>query len=185
MKRKNGIVLSTAQISSLVSRYRKNHQTIVLTQGSFDLIHIGHGRYLDKAKKYGDVLFVGVDSDEKVRKRKGPDRPVVPESERLEMLTYLKSVDHVVQKELTAPKWQLIKLIQPDVLIATESTYSPTQIKQLKQWCGKVVVLKSQATTSTSAKLRRLQIGFVQAFSENLTQKVQQAIGEVFAELKQ
>lgn len=185
MKQKNGIILSTAQISALVSRYRKNHQTIVLTQGSFDLIHIGHGRYLDKAKKYGDVLFVGVDSDEKIRERKGPDRPVVPESERLEMLTYLKSVDHVVLKELSAPKWQLIKLIKPDVLIATKSTYTPAQIKQLKQWCKKIVVLKSQATTSTSAKLRRLQIGFVQAFSENLTQKVHQAIGEVFAELKQ
>lgn len=184
MKSKNGIILSTAQISAQVSRYRKKHQTIVLTQGSFDLIHIGHGRYLDKAKKYGDVLFVGVDSDEKIRERKGPDRPVVPESERLEMLTYLKSVDHVVLKELNAPKWQLIKLIQPDVLIATESTYSLAQIKQLKQWCKKIVVLKSQATTSTSAKLRRLQIGFVQSFSENLTQKVHQAIGEVFAELK-
>lgn len=185
MKSKNGIILSTTQISAQVSRYRKKHQTIVLTQGSFDLIHIGHGRYLDKAKKYGDVLFVGVDSDEKIRERKGPDRPVVPETERLEMLTYLKSVDHVVLKELSAPKWQLIKLIQPDVLTATKSTYTPAQIKQLKQWCKKIVVLKSQATTSTSAKLRRLQIGFVQAFSENLTQKVHQAIGEVFAELKQ
>ena len=185
MKLKNSIILTTEQIASFVARYRKSQKTIVLTQGSFDLIHIGHGRYLNKAKKYGDILFVGVDSDDKVRKRKGPDRPVVPESERLEMLTYLKSVDHVVQKELNAPKWQLIKLIQPDVLIATASTYTPSQIKQLKQWCKKVVVLKSQATTSTSAKLRRLQIGFVQAFSENLTQKVQQAIGDVFAELKQ
>lgn len=185
MKPKNGIILTTDQVLALVNRYRNNHQSIVLTQGSFDMIHIGHGRYLNKAKSYGDILFVGVDSDEKVRERKGPDRPVVPEEERLEMLTYLRSVDHVVLKDKNAPKWQLIQLIKPDVLIATESTYTSTQIKQLKQWCKKVVVLKSQATTSTSAKLRRLQIGFVQAFSENLTQKVHQAIGDVFAELKQ
>jgi D-beta-D-heptose 7-phosphate kinase/D-beta-D-heptose 1-phosphate adenosyltransferase len=185
VKPKNGIIITTNQIPSLVTRYRKNRKSIVLTQGSFDMIHIGHGRYLNKAKTYGDVLFVGVDSDEKVRTRKGPDRPVVPENERLEMLTYLRSVDHVVLKEVNAPKWQLIQLMKPDVLIATESTYTPIQIKELKQWCKRIVVLRSQATTSTSAKLRRLQIGFVQAFSENLTQKVHQAIGDVFAELKQ
>jgi len=185
VKPKNGIILTTNQITSLVARYRKSRKIIVLTQGSFDMIHIGHGRYLNKAKSCGDVLFVGVDNDEKVHRRKGPDRPVVPENERLEMLTYLRSVDHVVLKDANAPKWQLIQLIQPDFLIATELTYTPAQIKQLKQWCKKVVVLRSQATTSTSAKLRRLQIGFVQAFSENLTQKVHQAIGDVLAELKQ
>lgn len=171
-------------LPALLDSYRASGKKIVLTQGSFDLIHIGHGRYLEKAKKFGDILFVGVDSDEKITKRKGPDRPIVPENERLEMLTYLRSVNHVVLKPLAAPKWQLVKIMKPAVLVTTESTYTPDQIKQLEKWCGSVVVLKSQATTSTSAKLRRLQIGFVQSFSEALTNKVHQAIDEVIQDLK-
>lgn len=179
------IIQDYSHLPQLVQTYRDQGNTIVLTQGSFDMIHIGHGRYLDKAKSHGDILIVGVDSDDKIKVRKGPNRPVVPEKERLEMLTYLRSVDHVVLKPLNSPKWQLIETIQPDVLIATESTYSPAQIKKLARWCSKVVVLKPQATTSTSAKLRRLQIGFVQQFSDKLTEKITQAIDEVLVELKQ
>ena len=148
------------------------------------MIHIGHGRYLEKAKEHGDILVVGVDDDEKVSARKGPNRPVVPQNERLEMLTYLKSVDYVILKPLSAPKWQLIKMIRPDILIATEETYDAKQLEQLKKWCGQVLVLKAQATTSTSAKIRRLQIGFVKVFSEKLTEKVQRAINEILVELK-
>lgn len=167
-----------------MAHYRKQKKKIVLTQGSFDMIHIGHGRYLDKAKQYGDVLIVGVDSDEKIRARKGPDRPVVPQAERLEMLTYLKSVDHVVLKETVKKKWELIKLICPDVLIATASTYSAQQLEELKAYCGEVKVLEPQATTSTSAKLRLLQIAFAHNFSSILATRIEQAISEVLAEYK-
>lgn len=178
------IVTNDQGVKALVAKYRQNGKRIVLTQGSFDMIHIGHCRYLAKAKTFGDVLFVGVDSDEKIKERKGPERPVVPESERTEMLTYLKSVDHVIIKPLEASKWQLIKTIKPDILIAVENTYSPDQITALEKICGKVVVLKRQAITSTSAKLRRLQIGFAQNFSQTLTTKMHQAIDEVLEQLK-
>lgn len=172
------------EVKTVVAHYRKARKKIVLTQGSFDMIHIGHGRYLDKAKKHGDVLIVGVDSDEKIRIRKGPDRPVVPQAERLEMLTYLKSVDHVVLKNADQGKWELIKLIQPDVLIATASTYTANQLKLLKEICGEVVVLEAQATTSTSAKLRLLQIAFAHNFSSMLAKRIEAAIGEVLSEYK-
>lgn len=178
------IITDYKEIKTIASYYHRAKKTIVLTQGSFDMIHIGHCRYLAKAKTYGDVLIVGIDSDKKIQERKGPERPVVPESERTEMLTYLKSVDHVVIKPLNAPKWQLIKQVKPDILIAVENTYSAQQIKELEKSCGKVVVLKRQATTSTSAKLRRLQIGFAHNFSVNLTAKIHQAIGEVLEQLK-
>ncbi|MBU0978898.1 MAG: adenylyltransferase/cytidyltransferase family protein [Patescibacteria group bacterium] len=178
------IILDYDQVPPLIKKLRAQNKSIVLTQGTFDMIHIGHGRYLASAKSHGDILFVGVDSDEKVRTRKGPERPVVPESERLEMLTHLKAVDYVVLKPLSAPKWQLIKLIKPNVLITTESTYTPTQVKQLEKICGQVMVLKPQAVTSTSAKLRRLQIGFAQHFSQALAQKVQTAIDELVNQLK-
>lgn len=132
---------------------------IVLTQGTYDMVHVGHARYFEMAKRHGDLLVVGVDSDEKVRARKGPERPVVPESERLEMVTHLRPVDIVYLKQKQAPRWSLIKLVCPDVLIATRQTYTKKDLKDLKKYCGEVVVLDPQATTSTSAKIRLLQIG--------------------------
>ena len=138
---------------------KKQHKKIVLTSGSFDMLHIGHCRYLCHAKSKGDILFVGVDSDSKIKKRKGPDRPVVPQDERMEMLTYIDQVDHVILKKISEPKWELIKLIKPDILIATADTYTKLQAKELLEFCGKVVVLRRKATTSTSAKIRLVQIG--------------------------
>ncbi len=178
------IILNYQDLLPILSKYRKEKKTIVLTQGSFDMVHIGHARYCEEAKKHGDVLIVGVDSDEKIRHRKGPDRPIVPQEERLEMLTYLRSVDEVVLKELHEPKWALIKLIKPDVLVATKETYTPEKIKELEKICGKVIVLEPMATTSTSAKLRRLQLGAAKKISATLSGKLIKTIEEVLEELK-
>ena len=157
---------------------------IVLTQGTFDLIHIGHARYMEEAKKHGDVLIVGVDSDAKVRARKGPDRPVVPQTERIEMLTHLRSVDLVVLKEMNAAKWALIKAVKPDVLIATKETYDQAEIKALEKICGEVVVLNPMATTSTSAKIRLLQINTAKKLEKALTPRLIQAIEETLRGVK-
>src|ERR1700691_1082750 len=92
---------------------------VVLTSGSFDLIHLGHVKYLARAKQLGDVLAVGVDSDAKIRRRKGEDRPMVPESERLEMLAYQRPVDMIYLKEDGEARWALIKAVRPDVLVLT------------------------------------------------------------------
>ncbi len=178
------ILTKTVDVAPVVKEYRSQGKKIVLTQGSFDMVHIGHARYCEKAKSYGDVLIVGVDSDEKIKERKGPDRPVVPQEERLEMLTYLRSVDLVVLKEKNASKWELIKAVRPDVLVATKETYTKNQIEDLKEFCGKVVVLEPMATTSTSAKIRRLQIVMAKKMSETLSAKLLQAIEEAFKELK-
>ncbi len=168
------IVKNIDQLQQVVDKYRQNKKKIVLTQGSFDMVHIGHGRYLQAAKELGDVLIVGVDSDEKIRTRKGPDRPVVPQQERLEILSYLASVDHVILKELSDPKWQLIKTILPDVLVATKETYSSAQIKKLQKYCGGVVVMEPKATTSTSAKIRRIQLNIVSKI-ESLLEELKNA----------
>ena len=167
------------RIKKVVNSLRTFGMRIVLTQGTFDLIHIGHVLYLEKAKEYGDILIVGVDSDVKVKKRKGPDRPVVPEHERIEMLTHLRSVDIVTKKTIEHSRWELIKTVEPDVLIATEETYSADQVKQLKEFCKEIVVLEPQATTSTTAKLRRLQIGFADKLASILPQKIKKAIEEL------
>jgi len=158
---------------------------IVLTQGTYDMVHIGHARYFEEAKRHGDILVVGVDSDEKVRARKGPERPVVPQDERLEMVAHLRPVDVVVLKELKHPKWNLIKTVRPDVLIATQETYSKGQLKDLKKYCGEVVVLEPMATTSTSAKIRKLQISTAKSLGQSLTPKIMNIIEEVLGDIKE
>lgn len=181
---KRKIVTDFSQVAKVVARERQQGKKIVLTQGVFDLVHIGHARYCEKAKSYGDVLLVGVDSDAKVKHRKGPDRPIVPQDERLEMLTYLGSVDWVVLKELEHKKWELIRAVKPDVLVATRDNYSVDDLEALKEWCGEVVVLNPMATTSTSAKIRRLQIGAAKKISATLSKKLIDTIEDVLLELR-
>jgi D-glycero-beta-D-manno-heptose 1-phosphate adenylyltransferase len=158
---------------------------IVLTSGTWDLVHIGHARYMEEAKRHGDLLVVGVDCDKKVQARKGPDRPVVPEDERMEMITHLRYVDLVVLKQNNEPKWHLIKLVKPDVLILTDETYDKKTQKDLKKYCGEIVVLKPQATTSTSAKIRRLQISTAKKLQDRLTPRLMQTIEDVLSEIKE
>ncbi|MCA9367362.1 adenylyltransferase/cytidyltransferase family protein [Candidatus Kaiserbacteria bacterium] len=132
---------------------------VVLTSGSFDLIHIGHARYLREARKFGDFLVVGVESDKRIQKRKGPNRPIVPEQERVEALTHLRYVDLVVMKHVDDKPRELISTVQPDVLVISERTkYDETEQVALQKICGEVVELPSQAETSTSARLRQLQL---------------------------
>jgi D-glycero-beta-D-manno-heptose 1-phosphate adenylyltransferase len=169
------------RLAEVVEAFRTVGLKIVLTMGTFDLIHVGHFLYLEKAKSHGDVLVVGVDSDEKVRARKGPDRPVVSEDERVRMLTHVRHVDVVTLKPATAKKWELIKLIRPDVLVATKETYDADQIKALREYCGEVVVLQPQATTSTTAKLRRLNIGL----ANKMKVAVAEAVVAAFDKLEQ
>jgi D-glycero-beta-D-manno-heptose 1-phosphate adenylyltransferase len=176
---KGRYIADKRQLAEVIAALRTIGAKIVLTQGTFDFIHIGHFLYLEKAKQHGDVLIVGVDSDEKVRKRKGLERPIVKQEERVKMLTHVRHVDFVTIKQLGDPKWSLIKLIKPDTLIATQGTYSPQQVKQLKKYCGEIVILEPQATTSTTAKLRRLNIGL----SRKIKDAVTESINETFEKL--
>jgi D-beta-D-heptose 7-phosphate kinase/D-beta-D-heptose 1-phosphate adenosyltransferase len=89
---------------------------IVFTNGCFDLLHIGHVRYLEEAKTLGDVLVVGVNSDTSVRKLKGPKRPILPEEERTEVLSGLGCVDYVTLFDEIDPL-KLITSLRPDVLV--------------------------------------------------------------------
>ena len=147
------------EAKEIVEAIRVGGCRIVLTSGTFDLVHIGHARYVAEAKKSGDFLVVGVDDDKKARGRKGENRPVVPELERLEMLTHLRWVDLVVLKQHDEEKWGLIKLLAPDVLILVEGTYEQEEVKKLEQFVGGVVVLPRQAETSTSANVRKMMLG--------------------------
>ena len=158
-----------AKLKKLVDHCKGIGLKIVLTQGTYDMAHIGHARYFEEARKHGDLLIVGVDSDKKVRARKGPDRPVVPQKERLEMITHMRSVDVVTLKEHKAPRWELIRTVQPDVLVATKeiiAKYNKKEFKEMSSYCGKVLILEPMATTSTSAKIRLMQLKLAKRFEK-------------------
>jgi len=157
-------------LEECVEAARKFNLSIVLTSGTFDLIHIGHAKYLEAAKTYGDILIVGVDSDKKVRKRKGPERPVIPEGERIHMLAHMRSVDIITLKQPDEPRWDLIKRVKPDTLIITEETYDDDTKKELEKICGQVICLEPQATTSTSAKVRLIEVGWGQKIRNPIEQ---------------
>lgn len=111
-----------------VSSFRQDNQgkKIVFTNGCFDILHIGHKRYLQKAAMLGDVLIVGVNSDESVHRLKGSDRPINNEQDRAEMLSAFGFIDYVVVFGEDTP-YELIKKIQPDILVKG-GDYKPEEV---------------------------------------------------------
>lgn len=103
-------------ISGAAEDWRAKGRKIVFTNGCFDLLHPGHTRYLKQARDLGDILVVGINSDQSVRRLKGPGRPILTEAERAEVLLALKWVDAVVPFSESNPL-ELIKLVIPHVLV--------------------------------------------------------------------
>ena len=106
--------MTISEAASLAERYRAAGRRIVLANGCFDLLHVGHIRYLDEARRLGDVLFVGINSDASVARLKGQGRPLMPATERLEVLTALRAVDHVIVFDDDTADG-LIRALKPDV----------------------------------------------------------------------
>jgi D-glycero-beta-D-manno-heptose 1-phosphate adenylyltransferase len=90
------LVLSRNELVKVLAAHRANNEKIVLANGCFDLLHVGHTRYLSGAKAEGDILVVAINSDDGVRKLKGEGRPILPELERAELVAALESVDYVI-----------------------------------------------------------------------------------------
>jgi len=104
------------EISAIASELKSKHKKIVFTNGCFDILHIGHIKYLEEAKNCGDILILGLNSDKSVQKLKGKNRPINTESDRAYILASLEVVDYLVIFQEDTP-FELIKLIKPDVLI--------------------------------------------------------------------
>ena len=104
------------EISSIISELRNNDKKIVFTNGCFDILHIGHVKYLEKAKKFGDILILGLNSDDSTHRLKGKNRPINTQDDRAYILASLEVVDYVVIFNEDTPL-DLIKLIKPDVLV--------------------------------------------------------------------
>jgi len=104
------------EISFIVNSLRKKERKIIFTNGCFDIVHIGHIKYLEKAKSFGDILILGLNSDTSIRKLKGQNRPINSQDDRAYILAALEVVDYVVIFEEETP-YELINLIKPDVLV--------------------------------------------------------------------
>ena len=111
-----GWVIQPAQLIPLLRRLRSRGGKTVFTNGVFDILHVGHARYLAAARKCGDLLVVGMNTDSSVRRIKGPKRPIVPFAERAELLASLRCVDFVVPFSEDTPL-NLVKKLHPAVLV--------------------------------------------------------------------
>lgn len=167
-----------------IRELKKKNFTIVLTQGVWDMIHEGHARYLEAAKSYGDVLVVGLDSDALTRLRKGPNRPIVPERERIQMLTHLRHVDIVAIRDVDHDMGHLVRLVKPDVLVTSTSTADfkeDLKAGTYKDVCKKIVTLPPQATTHTSARIRNLTIEGAEQLAEEVARLTKDFIKRIRA----
>jgi rfaE bifunctional protein nucleotidyltransferase chain/domain len=119
-------ILSNEELKSQLAVWRFQNKKIVFTNGCFDIIHAGHIDYLSKAKDLGDILFIGLNTDDSVRRLKGENRPVNDEKARALILAAMQFVDAVVLFDEDTP-YELIKTVQPDILVKG-SDYKPEDI---------------------------------------------------------
>jgi len=110
------MIIPIRNIEEYCKKIHAEGKIIVFTNGCFDIIHVGHTSYLAQAKLLGDVLIIGVNTDDSVKRLKGPTRPVNNQNDRAEVLVALKSVDIAVFFDEDTPK-RLIELVKPDVLV--------------------------------------------------------------------
>jgi rfaE bifunctional protein nucleotidyltransferase chain/domain len=150
-------ILSLDELLGLRKRLRADGNILVFTNGVFDLLHVGHVRYLAAARALGDTLLVAVNSDNAVKKLKGDDRPIVNEAERAEILAALKQVDYVTVFDDVSPRGLIAELL-PDVLVKG-GDYGLDEIhgrEEVEAAGGRVVSLPFVEGLSTSKMIERM-----------------------------
>lgn len=153
----SGNVLSNEDLLRERTRLRAEGMSLVFTNGVFDLLHVGHVRYLAQARALGDALVVAINSDRSVRALKGDGRPVIVERERAEILAALRQVTYVTIFDDVSPR-SLIATLMPDVLVKG-GDYAPDEIhggREILAAGGKVVALPFVAGASTTAIIERM-----------------------------
>jgi rfaE bifunctional protein nucleotidyltransferase chain/domain len=150
-------VFTLDQAAAYAERLRAAGRTLVFTNGVFDLLHPGHVRYLGEARRLGDALLVGVNSDRSVRAIKGPGRPITPEAERAEILAALAAVDGAVIFDEDTPH-AIISRLQPDILVKGADWEADRIVGRdvVEGRGGRVVRIPLAAGYSTTAILSRI-----------------------------
>ena len=156
-------LVAMSDLMTLHEQLKAKGKRIVFTAGSWDLLHVGHCRYFEEAKKNGDVLVVGVSSNEAIRKVKGPNKPILDEKIRAEMLTYLRSIEFVTI--LPEPSCQpTLGLLKPDVFITVKEDWAADyenskEYKTVVKYGGEVKVIDRQSTALSTTKIVQRAIG--------------------------
>jgi len=152
-------ILSRDGLAEVIDEHRRSHHKIVFANGVFDLLHIGHVRYLQAARKEGDILVVGINSDASTRKLKGEGRPILTERARATLVAALEAVNYVVIFDEPDVR-PLLREIQPDVH-AKGTDYTPDTVpeRDMADWLGIRVAIvgdpKDHSTRDLLARLRR------------------------------
>lgn len=150
-------IIPGTRLSAFTRNLHRSSRKVVFTNGVFDIIHAGHVSYLERARKLGDILIVGLNTDASVRLNKGKGRPLVPYRHRATVLAALEAVDYVVPLERKTPD-KLIELIKPDILVKG-ADYKLSEIVGagfVRSYGGKVVRMKLTGGLSTSGLIARL-----------------------------
>ena len=150
-------IVTLEDLVTRLGRVRKSGQKIVFTNGCFDILHVGHARYLAEARSQGDMLIVGLNSDGSMRTIKGDKRPIVRQDHRAEVLASLGCVDYVVIFEEPDPL-RLIRTLKPDVLVKGEDWAADAIIGagDVKSRGGKIVRISFVEETSTTAIIQTI-----------------------------
>ena len=155
-----GEVIETEELNRLIEESRSDGLKIVFTNGVFDILHAGHLDYLNRSKKLGDILIVGVNTDESAKAIKGPDRPFNGEEDRAALLAGLECVDYVTLFSETTPI-KLISLLKPDLLVKG-ADYSADEVvgKELvESFGGEVKLIAFKEGFSTSRLIDKIKSG--------------------------
>ncbi|MEW5757916.1 MAG: D-glycero-beta-D-manno-heptose 1-phosphate adenylyltransferase [Candidatus Omnitrophota bacterium] len=158
----NNKIKSLGALLKVIKKLKANNSAkIVFTNGCFDIMHLGHVSYLEKAKSYGDILIVGLNSDASVKKIKGPNRPIQNENSRLGVLAALESVDYITLFNEPTPI-RLIEAIKPNILVkgADWNIKDIVGNNIVKNNKGKVIKIKFIKGYSTSKIIERIIRGY-------------------------
>lgn len=153
-------IYSREELKKIIDRHRQEGKKIVFTNGCFDILHVGHTRYLTEAKKQGDILILGLNSDESVRSLKGKERPMIPENERADVIAALESVDYVtIFHELTP--LELIEYLKPDIIVKGGDWKEEDVVgrESVTKWGGRVIIIpevKGSSTTNIIEKIKKV-----------------------------
>ena len=156
----NKKIKNLSQMKTILARLKARGGKIVFTNGCFDILHVGHVRYLKKAKSLGDILIIGLNTDRSVKIIKGDKRPVVPEKERAEVLSALEFVDYVVFFEELDPL-RLIEALKPDVLVkgadwSKDKIVGREIVKNLGGRVVRVPMVPGASSTGLIEKIRKV-----------------------------
>ena len=152
-----GEVLARSELMRRVDALKRDGRRVVFTNGCFDILHPGHVRMLEKARSLGDALIVGINSDASVQEIKGPQRPLIPEAERAELLAALEAVDFVTVFDEPTPR-ELIAAILPAVLVKG-SDWGPDEIvgrEEVEAAGGEVISIPLEVGYSTTKLIERI-----------------------------